>query len=146
MNSIFAMLLAVAAGAMLPMQAAINARLGRTVGSPVWAAAISGVVLTLALTVVAAGLVRVGPRFGGVNSLPWWAWVGGLCGALTLAATTVVVSKLGTASTIALVMVGQVVVSLLLDKFGLLGLAVQPVGGKRLLAAALLLAGAALMR
>ena len=140
------MLLAALAGAMLPAQAAINARLGRAVGSPVWAAAISGVVLTIALTLVAAALTRAGPRTDGLGGLPWWAWVGGLCGAVTLAATTAVAPRLGTAGTIALVMAGQVVCSLALDQFGLLGLEGQPISGKRIAAAALLLTGAALMR
>lgn len=140
------LLLAVLAGAMLPAQAAINGRLGRVVGSPVWAAAISGVVLTVALTLVAATVTRAGPRTAGLGGLPWWAWTGGLCGAVTLAATTAVAPRLGTAGTIALVMSGQVVCSLALDQWGLLGLDAQPISGKRVAAAALLLAGAALMR
>lgn len=138
-------LLAVLAGAMLPAQAAINARLGRVVGSPIWAAAISGVVLTVALAVVAAAITRAGPRTVGLGTLPWWAWVGGLCGAVTLSATTAVAPRLGTASMIAMVMTGQVVCSLALDQWGLLGLTAQPAGGRRFVAAALLLAGAALM-
>jgi len=73
---------AVVAGAMLPAQAAVNARLGRSVGSPVWAAAISGVVLTAALALVATAVTRAGPRTAGLGSLPWWAWIGGLCGAV----------------------------------------------------------------
>lgn len=140
------MALAVFAGAMLPLQAAINARLGRVVGSPVWAAAISGIVLTVALTVVAAATLRVGPRTAGIGALPWWAWTGGLCGAIVLSATTAIAPRLGTASMIALVMAGQVVCSLVLDNFGLLGLVAQPANGKRLVAVALLLVGAALMR
>ena len=139
-------LLAVLAGAMLPAQAAINARLGRAVGAPIWAAAISGVVLTLALAIVPTAVTRAGPRTADVGSLPWWAWVGGLCGAITLSATTAVAPRLGTGSMIALVMAGQVVCSLALDQWGLFGLTAQPAGGKRLIAAVLLLAGAALMR
>ena len=140
------MLLAVVAGAMLPAQAAINARLGRAVGSPVWAAAISGVVLTITLALVATAMTRAGPRTAGLGSLPWWAWIGGLCGAVTLSATTAVAPRLGTASMIALVMSGQVACSLAMDQWGLLGLAAQPASGRRLAAAVLLLAGAALMR
>ena len=140
------MALAVFAGTMLPLQAAINSRLGRVVGSPVWAAAISGVILTLSLAAVAVAALRAGPRTAGLDSLPWWAWTGGLCGAVVLAATTAIAPRLGTASMIALVMAGQVVCSLLLDSFGLLGLSVQPTDWKRLMAAALLLAGATLMR
>jgi bacterial/archaeal transporter family-2 protein len=138
--------LAVAAGAMLPLQAAINARLARLVGSPLWAAGISGAVLTLALVLVAIPVLRAGPRIEGLGGTPWWAWTGGLCGAMVLSATTATAPRLGTASMIALIMAGQVLCSLLLDHYGLLGLAIQPVTAKRAVAAAFLLAGAALMR
>ena len=140
------MTLAVAAGAMLPLQAAINARLARLVGSPLWAAGISGLVLTAALALVAGVALRAGPRVEGLGGAPWWVWTGGLCGAVVLSATTATAPRLGTAGMIALVMAGQVLCSLLLDHYGVLGLPILPVSAKRLAAAALLLAGAALMR
>ena len=144
--AVFYVMLAVLAGTMLPLQAAINARLARVVGSPVWAAAISGLVLTAALALLALAMVRALPRTTGIDSLPWWAWTGGLCGAVVLSATTTIAPRLGTASMIALVMFGQVVCSLALDHFGMFGLTQQPITGKRFAAAALLLSGAALMR
>ena len=58
----------------------MNARLARTLGSPIWAAAFSGLVLTVALTLVAWALFRGGPRTAGLTSLPWWAWAGGFGG------------------------------------------------------------------
>ncbi len=144
--AVFYVMLAGLAGTMLPLQAAINARLARVVGSPVWAAAISGLVLTAALAVLGLAMVRALPRTAGIDGLPWWAWTGGLCGAVVLSATTTIAPRLGTASMIALVMFGQVLCSLVLDHFGLFGLAPQPLTSKRCAAAALLLAGAALMR
>jgi transporter family-2 protein len=138
--------LAFVAGATLPLQAAINARLARLVGSPIWAAAISGAVLTVALVLAGAVVLREGPKLAGSGSVPWWAWTGGLCGAVILSATTAVAPRLGTAGMVALVMAGQVLCSLILDHYGMLGLPVQPVTVKRLAAAALLLAGAALIR
>ena len=138
--------LAVAAGAMLPLQAAINTRLARLVGSPLWAAGISGLVLTAALALLAGVALRAGPRIEGLGGAPWWVWTGGLCGAVVLSATTATAPRLGTAGMIALVMAGQVLCSLLLDHYGVLGLPILPVSAKRLAAAALLLAGAALMR
>jgi bacterial/archaeal transporter family-2 protein len=142
----FYLALSVIAGAMLPLQAAINARLARVVGGPIWAAAISGLVLTIVLAAVASVATRAGPRTSALGTLPWWAWTGGFCGAVVLSATTVVAPRLGTASMIALVMTGQVLSSIALDSFGLLGLAMQPLSFKRVVAAALLIAGAALMR
>lgn len=142
----FYTLLAIAAGAMLPLQAALNARLARVVGSPVWAAAISGLVLTVTLCLVALATLRSGPRTVGMFALPWWAWTGGLCGAIVLSATTAVAPRLGAATMIALVMTGQVVASLALDNFGGFGLQMHSIDGKRAVAAALLISGAVLMR
>jgi predicted component of type VI protein secretion system len=47
---VFYLVLAVFAGGMLPLQAATNARLADSLGGPVWAAALSGLVLTIVLT------------------------------------------------------------------------------------------------
>jgi transporter family-2 protein len=138
-------LLALFAGAALPLQAAINARLGRLLGSPVWAAAVSGAVLTVALVVIGLSAFRGLPRTAGASTLPWWAWTGGLCGAFVLSATTAVAPRIGTAAMIALVVAGQVICSLLLDHFGLFGLAIHPLSARRFAAAALLIAGAALI-
>jgi bacterial/archaeal transporter family-2 protein len=137
--------LSVIAGAMLPLQAAINARLARVVGGPIWAAAVSGLVLTIGLAALASVATRAGARTTALGTLPWWAWTGGLCGAVVLSATTAIAPRLGTASMIALVMTGQVLSSLALDNFGLLGLETHSLSLKRVVAAALLIGGAALM-
>ncbi|KLU21827.1 hypothetical protein EOS_33860 [Caballeronia mineralivorans PML1(12)] len=142
---LFLSLLGIFAGAMLPLQAAINARLATAVGSPIWAAAISGAVLTLALIAAALIGLRTGPRLVG-NELPWWAWTGGFCGAVVLSATTAIAPRLGASTMIALVMAGQILCSILLDQFGLLGLSVHETSPKRMAASILLMAGAALMR
>ncbi len=128
------------------MQAAINARLARALGGPVWGAAISGLVLTIVLAVVASAAGRGGPRISGLGALPWWEWTGGFCGAILLSATTATAPRLGAGSMIALIMTGQVLCSVALDNFGLLGPEVQPLSVKRSIAAALLVIGAALMR
>lgn len=137
--------LSVIAGAMLPLQAAINARLARVVGGPIWAAAVSGLVLTIGLGALASVATRAGARTTALGTLPWWAWTGGLCGAVVLSATTAIAPRLGTASMIALIMTGQVLSSLALDNFGLLGLETHSLSLKRIVAAALLIGGAALM-
>ncbi|WP_169805715.1 DMT family transporter [Novosphingobium rosa] len=131
-------------GVMLPLQAAINARLGRFLGSPIWAASISGAVTTLTLLVFGL-FIRDLPRVTGIGQLLWWAWTGGLCGVVALAGMASVVPMLGTGTTIALVVAGQVTFSLLLDHFGLFGLALTPLTPRRMVAATLLLTGAVLI-
>ena len=140
------LVLAVLAGGMLTLQSAINARLAGAVGGPVWAAAVSGLILTVVLTLIASATSRGTPRFNDLESLPWWAWTGGLCGAVLLSVSTAVVHRLGAAQMIALVMTGQVLTSITLDNFGLVGLAPHPMNLKHAIAGGLLIVGAALMR
>ena len=66
----FYLVLAVFAGGMLPLQAATNARLATSLGGPVWAAALSGLVLTIVLTIVASEENRGGPHLDGLGALP----------------------------------------------------------------------------
>jgi transporter family-2 protein len=136
---------AIFAGAMLPMQAAINARLGRAVGGPLWAASLSALAVALILAALALGWGKPWPRFSQMGGLPWWAWLGGFCGAVVLSATTAVAPRIGAASMIALVMVGQIIASLTLDGTGLFGMEVQPLSFQRLIAGLLLIAGAIMM-
>lgn len=138
-------LAALSAGAMLPLQALFNARLGRSVGSMFYAAGFSAALSALLL--VLAGFLAMGsPRTGDLSAVPAWAWAGGVCGLVTLAGITFAAPRLGAGSTVALVVTGQVIFSLVLDHFGLFGLAAQPVTLQRALAATLLLSGALLIR
>jgi bacterial/archaeal transporter family-2 protein len=127
-------MLAVFAGGMLPLQAATNARLANSFGRPVWAAALSGLVLTIVLTLVASAASRGGPRLDGLSALPWWAWLGGFCGAVLLSVSAALTPRLGAEQMIALVMTGQVLGSIALDNFGLVGLARQPLDLKHAIA------------
>ena len=142
----FYLVLAVFAGGMLPVQAATNARLANSLGGPVWAAALSGLVLTIVLILVASAVSRGGPRLDGLGALPWWARTGGFCGAVLLSVSTALTPRLGAEQMIALVMTGQVLGSIAIDNFGLFGLARQPVDLKHAIAGGLLVMGAALMR
>lgn len=137
--------LAFCAGVVLPMQAAMNARLARVLGGPIWAATYTSLAVAATLIVVGGLVMRTASRTGDVASVPWWAWLSGLCGAIFLSATTFVVPRLGAANLVALVMTGQVLCAMALDSFGLLGLSAQPFSTQRMLAAGLLVAGAALM-
>ncbi len=137
-------LIAIVAGTMLPMQAVINARLARPLESPLWAAAISGAVTTVALVIIGLATTRGLPRGEGSADLPPWSWAGGLCGAIALTAMTATAPRLGAATMIALVVTGQVVFSLVVDQYGLFGAASYPLTLRRVIAAGLLLIGAML--
>jgi bacterial/archaeal transporter family-2 protein len=137
---------AFAAGAMLPIQFGINAQLARWIESPVRAALVSFVIGALALLVVAAAFYRSVPSGSRLVDAPWWVWLGGLCGAFYVLGTVVAAPKLGAATLVALILAGQVVASLLVDHFGWVGFAEQPITPGRIAGVALLAAGVALVR
>ncbi|WP_029685425.1 DMT family transporter [Tatumella saanichensis] len=145
MNNLWFSLAAIAAGVMLPLQAAMNATLAKALGSPIRAAAVSGCVVTLVLTLMALVSGRTLIRSETLSSLPWWAWCGGICGAVVLCATTAVTPRLGSAAMIALVIAGQVLASLALDQFSLFGLVQHSLDLRRGIAALLLILAAWLM-
>jgi bacterial/archaeal transporter family-2 protein len=139
-----AVLLGVGAGCLVGMQAPINSRLGKSVGS-VEAATISFLVGTVALVLILL-VVRGGVGgVGHVGRVPWWALVGGLLGAVYVSVALVAVRTLGASGLTAVVITGQLVISVLIDRFGLLGVARQAVGVQRIAGLVLLAAGVVLV-
>jgi bacterial/archaeal transporter family-2 protein len=135
-----AVLLGVGAGCLVGMQAPINSRLGRSVGS-VEAATVSflvGTAALLAILLVARGGVG---GLGQIGRAPWWALVGGLLGAVYVSVALVAVRTLGASGLTAVVIGGQLVISVVIDRFGLLGVARQAIGVQRIAGLALLGAG-----
>jgi transporter family-2 protein len=139
-----AVLLGVGAGCLVGMQAPINSRLGRSVGS-VEAATFSFLVGTAALVLIL--LVARGGigGLGHVGRAPWWALVGGLLGAVYVSVALVAVRTLGASGLTAVVIGGQLAISVVIDRFGLLGVARQSVGAQRILGLALLAVGVVLV-
>jgi transporter family-2 protein len=139
-----AVLLGVGAGCLVGMQAPINSRLGKSVGS-IEAATISFFVGTVALVLI---LLIARGGLGGVGQIgrvPWWALIGGLLGAVYVSVALVAVRTLGASGLTAVVITGQLFISVLIDRFGLLGVARQSVGLQRITGLVLLAAGAVLV-
>jgi bacterial/archaeal transporter family-2 protein len=137
--------LAVIAGVFIAIQAPTNAILGKASGSPVVAAFISFVVGALALgAMVAASSGRLfAPE---LKSVPWYAWLGGFYGAFFVAMAAFAAPRIGVATMLTAAVAGQIFAALIMDHFGLLGLARQPVSLERIAGAALVVLGAILVR
>lgn len=138
------LLLALSVGMLLPMQPAINKQLRDHVGSPWLASLVSFSVGTVALaTAVLLFVVLRGglPQLADVKAAPWWAWVGGLIGAVFVTASIVLVPKLGVVLLVGAVLCGQLVSSVAIDHFGWVGMEQQRVNPGRVAGVALLLAG-----
>jgi transporter family-2 protein len=139
------MLLVLAAGGMISLQAPTNAMLARAGGSPVLAALISFAVGTLVLLGVwlASGSR---PRASSFAGLPPYAWLGGAYGALYVAVAAYAAPKIGLASLITIGIAGQIVMALLLDHVGALGLPRDPLSIGRIAGALLVVGGVILVR
>jgi len=143
--AIIPLLLVLAAGGMIALQAPTNAMLARAGSSPVLAALISFGVGTLVLLLVWLGS---GPRLrpAAFAGLPAYAWFGGAYGALYVAVAAYAAPRIGLASLITTGIAGQIAVALVLDHMGALGLPREPVNLGRLAGAVLVIAGVVLVR
>jgi len=143
-------LFAALAGAALPVQGAINAQLRADLDAPVTAALWSFVVATAVMAAVLGAFAARGrapaPRAAALRSVPWWGWLGGLCGATYVTSVFLLIPRIGVASTVALTVAGQQLASILVDRHGWLRLPRRPVTPARLAGVAVLLAGVALIR
>ncbi len=138
-------LLVFIAGGMVALQAPTNSMLAKAGGSPVLAALISFAVGTCALAVtwLASGNRPGTAAFAG---LPWYAWVGGLYGAVFVAVAAYAAPRIGLATLITVGIAGQVAMALWMDHVGALGLPREPVNFGRIVGALLVLAGVILVR
>jgi len=142
--------LALAAGAVLPVQGAVNAQLRAGLHEPLTVGAVSFLVATSAMVLVLLLVVRftgtAAPDLRGLSGAPWWGWLGGLCGAVYVTAVFSAIPEIGTATAVGLTVAGQQLASVLVDRFGLLRLPRRPVTGVRLGGVGLLLLGVLLVQ
>ena len=142
----FYFLLALVAGAMMPTQAAINNKLAGYVQSPVSAAFISFLVGTVGLFVylIASG-TPISSIFN-IKAAPPIAWLGGLLGAFFVTCTVVLAPRIGVAMTFSLIVAGQMLITLVLDHFGFLGVPVREISLARVFGILLITAGVVIIR
>ena len=144
-GSLLSLLLAVIGGALLAVQAPTNAILGKASGSPIVAAFLSFLIGTLALG--AASAATSGKLFDpGLKQVPWYAWMGGFYGAFFVAAAAFGAPRVGLGVFLTAAIAGQLAAALVLDHYGLLGLARHPITATRAMGFALVLIGVALVR
>jgi bacterial/archaeal transporter family-2 protein len=140
------LLLALFAGIVLPYQAASNAAVGRALGHWLWGAftslTVSSVVVIAALLILRVPMPDLGKALQG----PWWLWIGGVLGALYVAAAAALTPKLGAAGFLVLVVAGQILTSVVVDHFGLLGVTSKPVSLPRVAGVILILVGVFLVQ
>ena len=139
-------LIAVLVGSVVPMQAGVNATIAKYLGHPLYGALTNTLVASLVVFCAILIFRLPVPRLGAFAAAPWWAWAGGILGAISVLSALIIAPRLGAASYVSAIIVGTMIASLLLDHFGLVGYREQPVNSIRLGGAALVVIGMAMIQ
>jgi transporter family-2 protein len=134
-----AVVLTAIVGGILALQAPINAELGRATGS-LGAALVSFTIGTLVLV----GVVAVSGEASGLGStfdVRWYYLLGGVLGAAYVTTALITVRTIGAGGVAAATITGQLAVSVIIDRLGVLGLEKAPLSFSRLAGVVLLMAG-----
>ncbi len=138
--------LAFAAGISIVIQQALNANLRHALDSAPWSGFASYFVGVICMAVLAVALRDPVPSAAVASRIPWWAWSGGLFGAIFIGLAIYLIPILGAATFISVLIAGQMLTSVAFDHFGWLGLEQRTVDLPRLIGASLLIAGVILIR
>jgi len=95
-----------------------------------------------------AGALLLALGGGGLSawrSVPWYALGAGVLGLVVLSGVSYTIPRIGVATTVTLIIVAQLILSTLLDHFGLLGTSVRTIDSSRILGIAVLFLGTWLM-
>ncbi|RUQ14399.1 DMT family transporter [Corynebacterium genitalium] len=137
------LLIALAVGGLIPIQTAANSRLRLSVGNKPVVSALISFTVALCVAVIATAVLQGNPvpQFADGVSAPWWVWLGGAMGVCFVLGNILLFPRLGAVQTVVLPILGQVVMGLLVDRFGLFGAPVLEVTFMRVLGAVVVLAG-----
>lgn len=128
----------VAVGAQAPIAGSMGNRIGGAAGSLI--VHVSGAAASLVLL-----LVRGGENINEWKHLPWYMLGSGVFGLVLYLSLSQTIPKLGATSAISLVVVGQLLIGMIIDHFGLFEVTARAIDAQRIVAAAILLVGAYLM-
>ncbi|ECU9385497.1 TPA: DMT family transporter [Salmonella enterica subsp. diarizonae serovar 61:l,v:z35] len=144
MRHVIYIVFAFLAGVALPVQGSANAELSRVLDNPVTASLVSGLVGIVFMGLVIFIFHAPLPN-SAVISAPWWAWLGGVMGVAFLIIGTLSIPVIGAANFFVVVITGQVIAALIIDKLGLLNVPVHTISSFRVLGVFLVIVGAIIM-
>lgn len=119
-----------------PIQTAINSHLGQTLHSPFFASLVSFTVGASALIILTLMLhrhVKIHTTSEQHGPLKWWHFIGGALGVIFVTTNIILTPVIGVTFTFITVMVGQIIMGLLIDHFGLFGVPHRHITKQRLL-------------
>ncbi|MBS1523854.1 MAG: DMT family transporter [Bacteroidetes bacterium] len=146
MNSTFYTFMTLAVGTCLPVMAAANGSLGKTLGSPFIATLLAFIVASCIITTLIAVTRTPLPSTSQFLSTNWRMWIGGVIIAMNILVFTIVPQKIGVGNTVTFFVAGQIVSSMLIESFGWLNYQPHPVNWARIGGVMLLITGVVLIK
>lgn len=141
------LLMAIAAGAVLPLQVGVNSALARGMENPVSAALISFTVGAMVLFVYVLVMRYPLPGMARTAAMPWWVWIGGgLLGAYFVSAAIFLAPRIGATVLFVTIISGQLLIAMYLEHKGLMGFPERPISLGRIAGITLMIAGVYLTR
>ncbi len=144
-NRTLYLLAALAGGAILPVQVAINTLLRRYVGEPMQVTFVSYLAGTLASLGICCWARYPLPAATTLAQTTWWMWIGGCLGTLYVWSTIFATPRIGATLTLALTIAGQMIATLLLDHYGAIGLTKYAASPTRIAGVVLVILGVSLV-
>ena len=123
----------------------MNNALRNALTNPWLASLVSFLPIVAFLTCVLLCQPRPTPTAEGIAGMPWWAPLGGLIGAFAVVAGLLFVNQVGAGAFAGLTITANILMSLVIDKYGWFGMEVHPLGAGRMLGAALMVGGIVLI-
>ena len=147
MRKLFWQFCAIVSGCLMASIGAIYARLGSITGSAIQASTISFIIATAVIfiyCVIAGKLISIRKAFS--RKYPWWMWIGGIAGATTVFGNAWLIPQIGVGVFVMALLVGQLLLSLLMERNGWLGAPKKAITIRQIGGIAIMLAGVALIR
>jgi len=134
-------LLAVVVGALIPVQAATNAAMSRSLGSiPLASLLLFAIGLVVATVWVVATRTAL-PSMAVMRQAPAYGYLGGIIVASYVFAITFLAPRLGVGNAICFIVTGQILAAVAIDHFGAFGATVRTFSVQRALGVALMVVG-----
>jgi transporter family-2 protein len=142
LQTLYAILVGLIGGAAVGIQVPIAGAMGQRIGGTA-----SSFIVHLSGTIFSGLLLffRGGEKIRDWTHLPWYMLGAGIFGLILYQTINVTLPRLGSAMMVTLIITGQLLVGMLIDHFGWLGVTVHPITSTRLLGVLILLAGAYLI-
>ncbi|QOW44838.1 MULTISPECIES: DMT family transporter [Acinetobacter] len=133
--------LAMGIGIAMTFQTALNSQVREYLHSPIQAALLSFLVGTIVLAIFVFFQSAPKPTLQNLGQIPWYLWLGGCLGVYAISISIYTAPKLGFLTLFGLIIFGQILMSMVFDQFGLLGVEKTQLNWQRLLGGVVIFIG-----